>query len=180
MTLNISYAGATYDDESALGLYCYNDGFERWQSVYSGIDTANDVIYATIFQPPCSEFAIMEQLPICGGEDPCQCGDVVIGYEAELEENLVCDGDALIIGEDNVELYCDGYSITGNGTGIGISATNKNGLEIYDCVISNFSTGIYFNNVTDSVIGGGEIGPNNQDRSGKGGIYFTLNSSYNN
>ncbi len=59
-----------------------------------------------------------------------------------ITRDLKVNGTGMTILADNVVLIGQGYTITGNGTGNGIS-TSANGAAIIDCDIRNFHTGIY-------------------------------------
>jgi len=82
---------------------------------------------------------------------PLACGQAITG-NINLSQNLTGNGTCLTLGANNVVLDCMGYSLTGNGSGYGIEANGKTGLTIKNCKIFNFSDGIYFNNVQQSVL----------------------------
>ena len=59
-----------------------------------------------------------------------------------LTTNVGSEGTCFDIQANNVILDCQGNSITGNGTGYGISLSGRTGVTIKNCVITNFSNGI--------------------------------------
>jgi len=91
---------------------------------------------------------------------PLACG-AIITRDIVLSANLICNVTALTIGANNVTLDCDGYTIKGNLTGRGIYIPNTNSVnntEIKNCIIENFSEGIWLGqnsgyiNVTNNVL----------------------------
>lgn len=75
----------------------------------------------------------------------CQpaCGETI--YDSvTLTQDLSCFGNGPVIGADNVVLDCDGHSITGFGSGYGVSVSEYvKGVTIKDCSISHFADGIH-------------------------------------
>ncbi|MBD3259714.1 DUF11 domain-containing protein [Candidatus Woesearchaeota archaeon] len=65
------------------------------------------------------------------------CGQTITS-NSTLQQNLNCNGTALIINTSGVAFDCDGYSITGNGSGIGIKIQNASNVNITNCTIANF------------------------------------------
>ncbi len=74
------------------------------------------------------------------------CGEVVKG-DVKLISNLVCNGDGLIIGDDNTRIDLNGFSIRGpgiNSNKVGIMVGAENNVVILgNGVISGFQSGIY-------------------------------------
>ena len=68
-----------------------------------------------------------------------------------LSGNLTSSGSAIIIRAENVTVDCNGFSITGDGTGNGIYS-NQNDTIIKNCQISNFSEGVQFEGVNNGSI----------------------------
>lgn len=73
------------------------------------------------------------------------CNQTLTG-NTTLTVNSTCNGTGVIIGANNILLDCAGYYLTGNTTGIGVNITGYNNTVIRNCVISNFSYGIYLSN----------------------------------
>jgi len=96
------------------------------------------------------------QVFVCGNPDlhpnPTFCGDVLQRNEfwadgiIVLTRDLNCEGTALTIGEDDITLNCNGHTIKGDGTGIGIDINDKFNVSVHNCYIENFETGVYVNN----------------------------------
>jgi parallel beta-helix repeat protein len=72
------------------------------------------------------------------------CMDSLTGNfnQVILSSNLTVPG-GIIIGGSHLELNCAGHSISGGGTGVGITLKNKLQVTIRDCTINNYDTGIY-------------------------------------
>lgn len=96
---------------------------------------------------------------ICGGNNgPCDCGDTITG-DATLTQDFNCNS-GLTINASNITLDCKGYTITGQGAGIGITIANKMGVVVKNCEVSQFESGIEVtesynitiinNNITDN------------------------------
>jgi streptogramin lyase len=99
--------------------------------------------------------------------DCISCGSILTASKV-LTRDLQCNGDAVTINTTYVTLDCQGYSITGNGSGTGILLirTPQPGINLYatikNCNISNFTTGIggdykpnaalYYNNIINNTI----------------------------
>ncbi|MBN1386300.1 right-handed parallel beta-helix repeat-containing protein [Candidatus Woesearchaeota archaeon] len=92
----------------------------------------------------------------CDATTPCGCGYELVGSRTlnESDELVGCAGNGLLIATDDVTLDCAGYSIVGSNAynGIDISASN---VVIANCLISNFSNGVYLNYEAenDTIIG---------------------------
>jgi parallel beta-helix repeat protein len=70
------------------------------------------------------------QSALCGNY-----GKVSLGVDVSV-------GDGLKINASHVTLSCNGHRISGTGSGAGILIRNKADVEIKDCIISNFETGV--------------------------------------
>jgi len=71
---------------------------------------------------------------------PVTCGTVVTS-SITLHADLNCTGDGLIIGADGISVSLAGHSITGDGTGTGISSFQHGGLTVSNGTIAGFATG---------------------------------------
>jgi hypothetical protein len=69
-----------------------------------------------------------------------QCGDTVVA-DLVLIVDLVCPGDGLVVGADDVTLDLGGHTITGAGTGTGIAVTGRSGVTVRNGTIAGFRTG---------------------------------------
>ena len=79
-------------------------------------------------------------LPLYNGPVALQCGDS-ISSDTTLNSNLTCNGTALYIVADNVELYCNNNYVRGNGTSPGIKVNTSN-VNITNCKVFEFAEGI--------------------------------------
>jgi len=81
---------------------------------------------------------------------------VTSGCSSNVNGNLTVSNDinatgtCFIITGNNVVLDCDGYTITGDTTGYGIVASGRTGLEVKNCIISNFSDDIRTENSSNN------------------------------
>jgi parallel beta-helix repeat protein len=58
----------------------------------------------------------------------------------------------IVIAADDVTLDCDGYSVQGGGTGIGILIEGRMGVTVTGCVVTAFSEGIVLENGSHNTI----------------------------
>ncbi|MFC1705017.1 LamG-like jellyroll fold domain-containing protein, partial [Nanoarchaeota archaeon] len=87
-----------------------------------------------------------------------RCGDRIT-RDVNLTQDLTQTGSGtcIIIEGNNITLDCNGYTIRGDDNGYGISTENNNSL-IKNCIISNFSSGVYLrsgsmnNNITNTTL----------------------------
>ncbi|VVB80822.1 Right handed beta helix region [uncultured archaeon] len=97
---------------------------------------------------------------------------IAITSNSAVGSNLTSNGTCITINASNIILDCSGYEITGNTTGYGITSTNFTNITIKNCIITNFSTGIYADTINNSFY------INNTARKGNYG--FELFNSSNN
>jgi parallel beta-helix repeat protein/cysteine-rich repeat protein len=111
------------------------------------------------------------------------CGNIT--NSVTLVNNVVVSGDCFIIKANNLTINFNGYSLTGDKTGVGINVTNYHGIKIINPVISNFSTAILlqnytgtsFHNITNATLFNSTTGINlNNVNNG----YVSLSTVYNN
>jgi parallel beta-helix repeat protein len=69
------------------------------------------------------------------------CGDTLIA-DTVLTAPLTCAGDALAIGADDILLDCNGFSLSGDGTGIGVLLDGVTGVRVRNCFVDRFAVGI--------------------------------------
>jgi len=86
---------------------------------------------------------------------PVECG--LINRSTRLNQDLVSNGTCFIINADNIYLDFNGFSITGNTSGIGVNVSNKTGVEIIGANIQNFSTGIFVDPSSGIIVSDGNI-----------------------
>ncbi|MEM7820715.1 MAG: NosD domain-containing protein, partial [Candidatus Aenigmatarchaeota archaeon] len=102
------------------------------------------------------------------------CGDTITA-STTLTGNLgPCSGNGIVIGANNIELNCNGYSITGTGTGNGIYLGGRTNVTIKNCIISKFSYGIYLYSSSNNTLTN-----NTANSNSNWGIYLKSNSNYN-
>jgi parallel beta-helix repeat protein len=79
------------------------------------------------------------------------CGTTIVA-DFDLEEDLTCSGNALFAGADGISIRLNGHSITGNGTGVGITITGRTNVAVSGGTLRNFAAGVRTMNSTDSVV----------------------------
>jgi len=67
---------------------------------------------------------------------------VLINDSSTLEENISVNGSAIIMNGDGITLDCQSFSMTGNGSGTGISSTDRKINIIKNCQILKFNKNI--------------------------------------
>jgi hypothetical protein len=71
------------------------------------------------------------------------CGVPTHGETAQLNADLHCSGDGIIVGEDQQRIELNGHTISGNGTGVGINFMNRSArISGGDATVGDFGTGI--------------------------------------
>ena len=78
-----------------------------------------------------------------------QCNSV--NDNADLLNQLNATGDCLTFSTNNIILNCSNFRINGDEEGIGINITNRNNITIKNCLIANFSLGIFIQNGSNIV-----------------------------
>ncbi len=78
------------------------------------------------------------------------CSDVAASNS--LDSNITAAGNCFNITADSVVLDCKGYTITGDGSGIGIKVFDRAGVTLKNCLIRNFTNSIYLNYSNDTII----------------------------
>ena len=79
------------------------------------------------------------------------CGAVVVA-NVTLTADLVCAGNALVIGADSLTINLAGHTISGNGTGTAINDNSHPGLTVRNGTISGFATGISLFGLTGATV----------------------------
>jgi len=77
---------------------------------------------------------------------------LTITADFNLTQNSSVNGTAIIIGANNIVLDCAGFTLTGNGSGLGVNATARNNITIRNCIIANFSQDILLNLTNNSFV----------------------------
>jgi parallel beta-helix repeat protein len=90
------------------------------------------------------------------------CGQIIQG-NVKLGSNLICQGDGLMVGENNTVIDMNGFSIKGPGVDsnkVGIMIGGQNNVTITgNGIISGFQSGVYISGSTD--VNASEINVNN-------------------
>ena len=87
-----------------------------------------------------------------------------------LTSNITVNGTCFTVTADNIEIDCNGYTVTGNSSGKAFDLTNIIGVTIENCNLNNFSTGIYVDPSSGIIINNTNITNANH------GIYFDWTS----
>jgi len=106
------------------------------------------------------------------------CGNTVINTTT-LTQNYSCSGTAFTLGAGNIEFNCNGYALSGDGTGSGVHLVDVTNVTIRNCLISSFNYGIYLYNATNSRFYNNSI-LNNTDGIRSLGSISESNQIYNN
>ena len=70
------------------------------------------------------------------------CGDQVT-TNLLVENDLACVGDGLIVAADGITINLGGHTLSGNGTGNGITIRTRTGVTIQNGTVAGFLTGIF-------------------------------------
>ena len=129
----------------------------------------------------------------CGSLGPFNAPDTVY----TLSFGMASRGTCFTIGADNITIDCNGYSITGDGSGYGVNnSAGYDRVTVRNCVITRFSNGIDFENSAnygtienDTIYSNGNYGVylgsssntntianDNISSNGNYGIYFSSSS----
>ena len=69
------------------------------------------------------------------------CNDTAVMGNLTMTDDYTATGSCLIVSAPDVTIDCDGYSVTGDGTGTGIYS-DQNGTRVENCVINDFGNAI--------------------------------------
>lgn len=84
------------------------------------------------------------------------CGATIVS-NMKLGHDLTCPAGGLIIGADGIKLDLNGHTITGAGTGDGISIIGRNNVSISGGTVRSFFAGVRIMNSTDVIVKGNEF-----------------------
>ena len=79
------------------------------------------------------------------------CG-ATITTDLKLEQDVSCAGNGLTVGADGIKLRLNGHTISGAGSGVGITVVGRTGVSISGGTVRNFMTGVLVMNSTAVVI----------------------------
>jgi len=97
-------------------------------------------------------------------ENPLACCGSTIHNNVTLTYNLTnCSGNGLNIATAGVTLDCNGYTIGGSGSSIGVNVSSSDNAVVHNCTINNFDDGISLDlsdnvDLTCNTITGGATG----------------------
>jgi hypothetical protein len=82
------------------------------------------------------------------------CSNIILPGSYVLTKNLSATSDCIRINADYVTLDLNGFTITGNGNGTGITTldANRKRINIYNGNVTNFENGIELRNIRDVII----------------------------
>ena len=79
------------------------------------------------------------------------CGATIVA-NLELDHDLTCAGNGLIVGADGIRLNLHGHTIAGAGSGVGISVIGRTGVWIVGGTVRTFQTAVLVLNSTAVMI----------------------------
>ncbi len=77
---------------------------------------------------------------------------VLINDSSTLTQNINVNGSAVTFNNNSISLDCQGFSMTGNGSGTGIAASSRNNITIRNCIVSNFTTQVSLATTPNSLV----------------------------
>ena len=89
------------------------------------------------------------------------CGATVTA-DVRLDRDLECAGDGLVVGADGITVDLNGHTMTGPGSGVGISIGGRADVTIAGGVIRNFGVAIRLTAATGVVIRNSEFAGNGE------------------
>jgi nitrous oxidase accessory protein NosD len=110
------------------------------------------------------------------------CGTTVVA-DLTLDHDLMCTGNALVVGADGVAIDLAGHTITGPGTGAGVLIVGRQGVWVMGGQIENFTAGVLVNNSSGVVIKHMTFSGNGEGidlQAGARGATITENGFFNN
>jgi parallel beta-helix repeat protein len=89
------------------------------------------------------------------------CGAQIAG-DAKLDNDLACTGNGFTVSGDDITIDLNGHSLSGNGTGNGITVNASHRVRIFGGSITRFQSGIFVGGSTDVEIRDNEFSATNQ------------------
>lgn len=89
------------------------------------------------------------------------CGAQISG-DARLDNDLTCTGNALVVSGDDITIDLNGHTLSGNGSGNGITVSASHGVRIFGGSVRGFQSGIFVGGSSDVVIRDNEFSATNQ------------------
>lgn len=140
-----SGVGGAYD---YFTMFFYPNSTQQFNTSFdAGDDLAVDV--ATDSQNSILVAGLSDSVSASGNDDYFvlkylinpSCGQVLTG-DTVLNQDLNCTGSAVIINSSDVVFDCNGYSINGPGTGVGIKVLDNENITVRNCGINSFAAGV--------------------------------------
>lgn len=103
-------------------------------------------------RPPSADVLPLVTL-VCGAQ---------ISSDVRLNNDLVCAGNALLVGGDDITIDLNGHTLAGNGTGSGITVSPSHRVTIFGGSVRGFQSGIFVNGSTDVLIRDNDFTATNQ------------------
>ncbi|MFH1399024.1 MAG: PGF-pre-PGF domain-containing protein [Candidatus Woesearchaeota archaeon] len=151
-TYNSSNSTVNYNTTTSLGILVHNTSYvaQGHRVGLTGL-TPNTLYYYNISS--CNQSVCIENgtFNFTTVQTQISCGNIYIN--TTLTENLTSNGTCFTIMNDSIALDCNGYSITGNGSGIGINVTGWDFITLRNCSIHNYSYGLYSDTSTNLSFG---------------------------
>jgi len=175
--------GNTFNNSSAGNIYYFTNGTPSWQ-IYNILDTNGNNWADTGASLPFNQSTVSSTYWSGSGGDyhpytmNFTCGNITAaGAQITLTSSLVSNATCFNISAENVTINCAGHTITGNNTSstYGIYSNQAN-TTITNCIIQNFSTGIFFSGVDYGAIDNSTASTTNPSGSG---IYLYNGANYN-
>ena len=79
--------------------------------------------------------------PVHARADDISCG-MTVTTDVQLESDLTCPGDGLIVGADGVTVDLNNHELSGSGVGCGICALERHFVAVRDGTIDGFDSGV--------------------------------------
>ena len=89
------------------------------------------------------------------------CG-AQVGSDARLDNDLACNGNGFTVSGDDITIDLNGHTLSGNGTGNGITVTAAHRVRIFGGSIRGFQSGIFVGSSTEVVVRDNEFSATNQ------------------
>ena len=143
-TAFIAFTGLSFGDAEAVV-----DFDEDGTNTTCPADVCTNVSYdGSTFVFNVSHWTIFAAQEFTGG--PTNCGPLT--SSTTVAQDLSSAGTCYTFIADDIELDCDGFSIIGDGTGIGINSTGRDNITIRNCVIANFTNDILLDDTNNSFV----------------------------
>lgn len=123
----------------------------------AGCHAGDDVTAPSSSQDP----AVASRQPLHLPAVIVACGASVV-TDLKLGNDLDCTGDALIVNADGITIDLNGHTLTGSGTGNGITVRGRQYVTIHDGTIRGFVTGVFVANSSLILIKGNRLTSNRE------------------